>query len=361
MSRELNAQAFTVGSDIYFNRGKYNPSSESGKHLLAHELTHTVQQGAFAGTVSQKKIQRYTDAERREMAERRVTGQAADTAMALQRHFEPGAIVFRAGSTGLAFVMGEPVTHGGIYIGGGLIHDAVGFGNRNVRVTNFFNPALNEAANGAVYRVVRFVGPLRDLIVARLIANINAGNFRMPTDPVPFNLFSTADNYQTATCLEYAHAQFLHAIHSLTLDPSVAAADRQLLRSTYYRSGAALPANLIQPAEQRLMGNMVDITAGPPGSEGFGSASPPRTPGALTQAGLLIGAATLLATDVDASRFSNRNEGTYIEHWPGGDGIWGSILNAFTGMTYDEVVLRTFTFQSFINSTQYFSLIASSP
>jgi Domain of unknown function (DUF4157) len=45
MSRELNAQAFTVGSDIYFNSGKYAPDSDSGKYLLAHELTHTVQQG----------------------------------------------------------------------------------------------------------------------------------------------------------------------------------------------------------------------------------------------------------------------------------------------------------------------------
>jgi Domain of unknown function (DUF4157)/Annexin len=51
MSRELNAQAFTVGSDIYFNSGKYNPSSDSGKHLLAHELTHTVQQGGVSNTV----------------------------------------------------------------------------------------------------------------------------------------------------------------------------------------------------------------------------------------------------------------------------------------------------------------------
>ncbi len=48
MSRELNAQAFTVGNDIYFNEGKYNPGSDSGKHLLAHELTHTVQQGGNA-------------------------------------------------------------------------------------------------------------------------------------------------------------------------------------------------------------------------------------------------------------------------------------------------------------------------
>ncbi|WP_052731169.1 eCIS core domain-containing protein [Spirosoma radiotolerans] len=45
LSRELNAQAFTVGSDIYFNQGKYAPDSAEGRHLLAHELTHTVQQG----------------------------------------------------------------------------------------------------------------------------------------------------------------------------------------------------------------------------------------------------------------------------------------------------------------------------
>ena len=44
MSRDLNAQAFTHGSDIYFNSGKYDANSEGGKHLLAHELTHVVQQ-----------------------------------------------------------------------------------------------------------------------------------------------------------------------------------------------------------------------------------------------------------------------------------------------------------------------------
>ena len=54
MSRELNAQAFTVGNDIYFNAGKYNPSSENGKHLLAHELTHTIQQTGSIGRKLQK-------------------------------------------------------------------------------------------------------------------------------------------------------------------------------------------------------------------------------------------------------------------------------------------------------------------
>ena len=44
MTRQLHALAFTHGQDIYFNEGKYDPESESGKQLLAHELTHVVQQ-----------------------------------------------------------------------------------------------------------------------------------------------------------------------------------------------------------------------------------------------------------------------------------------------------------------------------
>jgi hypothetical protein len=44
MSGDLNAQAFTVGNDIYFNSGRYSPVSAEGRQLLAHELTHTLQQ-----------------------------------------------------------------------------------------------------------------------------------------------------------------------------------------------------------------------------------------------------------------------------------------------------------------------------
>ncbi len=45
MNEQLNAQAFTHGRDIYFADGKYSPDSQEGKHLLAHELTHVIQQG----------------------------------------------------------------------------------------------------------------------------------------------------------------------------------------------------------------------------------------------------------------------------------------------------------------------------
>ena len=44
MNKSLHAQAFTNGKDIYFNSGKFNPGTSAGKHLLAHELTHVVQQ-----------------------------------------------------------------------------------------------------------------------------------------------------------------------------------------------------------------------------------------------------------------------------------------------------------------------------
>lgn len=45
LNKELGAQAFTNGKDVYFNTGKYRPETNAGKHLLAHELTHVVQQG----------------------------------------------------------------------------------------------------------------------------------------------------------------------------------------------------------------------------------------------------------------------------------------------------------------------------
>jgi Domain of unknown function (DUF4157) len=43
-SQQIQAQAFTTGRDIYFDRGRYQPEATEGKKLLVHELTHTIQQ-----------------------------------------------------------------------------------------------------------------------------------------------------------------------------------------------------------------------------------------------------------------------------------------------------------------------------
>lgn len=59
-SQDLKAQAFTTGQDIFFDQGQYNSDTTTGQKLLAHELTHVVQQG---GESSGKVIQRqYNDA-----------------------------------------------------------------------------------------------------------------------------------------------------------------------------------------------------------------------------------------------------------------------------------------------------------
>ena len=44
-NRALDARAFTTGQDIFFRQGEYNPGGSSNRELLAHELTHVVQQG----------------------------------------------------------------------------------------------------------------------------------------------------------------------------------------------------------------------------------------------------------------------------------------------------------------------------
>ncbi|MEO5644987.1 MAG: DUF4157 domain-containing protein [Bacteroidia bacterium] len=45
LCNEVGAQAFAYKNHVYFNRGKYNADSESGRFLIAHELTHVIQQG----------------------------------------------------------------------------------------------------------------------------------------------------------------------------------------------------------------------------------------------------------------------------------------------------------------------------
>ncbi|MCT7984923.1 DUF4157 domain-containing protein [Laspinema sp. A4] len=67
LSRSISARAFTTGQHIFFKKGEYNPSSAGGQELLAHELTHVVQQaGNNSGAVmkSESHIQRFPTPEK---------------------------------------------------------------------------------------------------------------------------------------------------------------------------------------------------------------------------------------------------------------------------------------------------------
>ena len=59
LSRELGAAAFTIGNNVFFRSGRFDPQGNNGRRLLAHELTHVVQQNGghratTGGTLAQR-------------------------------------------------------------------------------------------------------------------------------------------------------------------------------------------------------------------------------------------------------------------------------------------------------------------
>ena len=61
LSRSIQAKAFTTGRDVFFKGGEYNPSTKGGQELIAHELTHVVQQGSANSSVQRDIVQKDDD------------------------------------------------------------------------------------------------------------------------------------------------------------------------------------------------------------------------------------------------------------------------------------------------------------
>jgi hypothetical protein len=57
LNQSIQARAFTTGQDVFFKQGEYNPQSADGQELLAHELTHVLQQSG--GMVQRRTIPLY--------------------------------------------------------------------------------------------------------------------------------------------------------------------------------------------------------------------------------------------------------------------------------------------------------------
>jgi hypothetical protein len=61
LNQSIHARAFTTGQDVFFKRGAYDPNSKGGQKLIAHELTHVIQQDK--GTQQRGVLQREVDVE----------------------------------------------------------------------------------------------------------------------------------------------------------------------------------------------------------------------------------------------------------------------------------------------------------
>lgn len=80
-ARALGASAFTTGSQIVFASGQYQPQTDKGRSLLAHELAHVVQQGAGQGTNAVSLLQMQPAAESAECLEPRLPEGGAPTSL----------------------------------------------------------------------------------------------------------------------------------------------------------------------------------------------------------------------------------------------------------------------------------------
>ena len=56
LNTDVSAQAFTVGNDIFFGASQYQPDTISGRHLIAHELAHVLQQSTNASPFIQRQV-----------------------------------------------------------------------------------------------------------------------------------------------------------------------------------------------------------------------------------------------------------------------------------------------------------------
>jgi hypothetical protein len=112
----VNAHAYTVGSNIVFQRDKYDPGSDAGKTMIAHELTHVVQQrsGPVDGTAtgSGVRVSDPSDRFEREAAATAERAMSAPEAAATAQRTAGAAVVQRDAEEETAqgtFVDGAPV------------------------------------------------------------------------------------------------------------------------------------------------------------------------------------------------------------------------------------------------------------
>ena len=82
-ARHIGARAFTLGRDVAFAHGEYQPASAGGRHLLAHELTHVVQQRSMARGVQRSPGPHEAEIERSRKSPGKVAGLASPPSFSL--------------------------------------------------------------------------------------------------------------------------------------------------------------------------------------------------------------------------------------------------------------------------------------
>jgi hypothetical protein len=121
-ARTVNALAFTVGRDLFFGGGQFAPETGPGKRLLAHELTHVVQQKNFNATPQAKSL--FSSSTDRAEQEASRVADKVDAGERVEIKQQPTAIVQGNGLVGAGIGAGIGALAGGLL--GGLLGGPIG-------------------------------------------------------------------------------------------------------------------------------------------------------------------------------------------------------------------------------------------
>jgi hypothetical protein len=321
LSSSLNSFAYTIGNDILFGKGQYNPYTNIGKKLLAHELTHVVQQNNQNTTISRSPDKR---------------PQANITNIPT---IQAGDVVVRAGTFSgknpLVNIIGEEYNHGGIAIDSKLIHHVESKGYETTSVDVFLAP---ENANGGA--VIRFHGPFDTEIKIKAVDIAKSQRYVK----IPGNPFSTSEDLKTVNCNEFIHGLFRQAIAEIMVEAQ--SNDHNKFQQMLTEYGDPMHAQAIK---NLISSRTVEFTTG-------GLTTGPAVAAAEAAASTSVSEEAKKRGEVHI-RFEGRIERRNL--YPA---EWATSLNPLKAYLYYNrgfytvAVIQTYTPDSFVNS-KYFSLM----
>lgn len=128
-AHDINAKAYTAGTHVVFGAGQFAPGTGEGRRLLAHELTHVIQQtgGAQAGAHADRDIPAGSRVARSGQAT------AARTGVMIQRAIKPEDVASEM--VGRDFELADAFVSGGMTLAKGAVVSIVAWGNTDIGVT----------------------------------------------------------------------------------------------------------------------------------------------------------------------------------------------------------------------------------
>ena len=176
VAQAINARAFTLGNDIVFADGEYSSRSTDGKRLLAHELTHVLQQSGTASQIIQR--QPATQTQRNQLCYNSTSQQP--TPSARQPELHPSYEQWLASFVGMATFSANDTVPGQVANNRFTV-----LGTRGKRFGDATATTANQAApvTGTARRGEEFIDhPTNQWVVNCLPANLRAAAYQLPSD-----------------------------------------------------------------------------------------------------------------------------------------------------------------------------------